>query len=329
MTQVFLFIFTKLSQFTGVNEFDLSISTNDKTIGFDITWKGPFCTSDQVNSMIRLKLKGLPSLGYVLKFNNARLIPLAMDKNRYTGFHITTQAGTLPKGIVKTSAPVISNSRPEFYDFNLFNLKDPSENILDTPLNKITFTVLDTETTGLNPEGGDEIISIGAVRIVNNRVVYQDYFEELINPGRDIPMESYRIHGINYEMVEEKDPIEKVLPKFKTFTANTVLLGHNLAFDMKMLKVKEASTQIRFENPVLDTLLLSAVLHPVHLQHDMENIARRLGVNIIGRHTALGDAIATAEIFLKLVPILNSNGILTLKDAVKASKKSYYARLKY
>jgi len=61
----------------------------------------------------------------------------------------------------------------------------------------------------------------------------------------------------------------------------------------------------------------------------MESIAERLGINIIGRHTALGDAIATAEIFLKLLPLLNSNGVLTLRDAVKASKKTYYARLKY
>jgi DNA polymerase III subunit epsilon len=98
---------------------------------------------------------------------------------------------------------------------------------------------------------------------------------------------------------------------------------------MKMLKVKEKSTGIKFLNPVLDTLLMSAVLHPIHKQHDMENIARRLGVNIIGRHTALGDAIATAEIFLKLFLILKSNGILTLKDAIAASKKTYYARLKY
>jgi DNA polymerase-3 subunit epsilon len=98
---------------------------------------------------------------------------------------------------------------------------------------------------------------------------------------------------------------------------------------MKMFKVKEKQTGIRLMNPVLDTLLLSAVLHPVHARHDMESIAERLGINIIGRHTALGDAIATAEIFLKLLPLLNSNGVLTLGDAVKASKKSYYARLKY
>ena len=159
--------------------------------------------------------------------------------------------------------------------------------------------------------------------------MYQDVFEELVNPKRDIPIESYRIHGINHEMVMGKETIERVLPRFKQFTSTSVLLGHNIAFDMKMLKVKERSTGIRFNNPTLDTLLLSAMLHPIHEQHDIENIAKRLGVNIIGRHTALGDAITTAEIFKRLIPILNSNGILTLKDAVKASQKTYYARLKY
>ena len=96
-----------------------------------------------------------------------------------------------------------------------------------------------------------------------------------------------------------------------------------------MLKIKEKTTNIKFSNPVLDTLLLSAILHPAQEKHDMESIAKRLGIDILGRHTALGDAIATAEIFLKLVSILNSNGILTLKDAINASQRTYYARLKY
>jgi len=126
-----------------------------------------------------------------------------------------------------------------------------------------------------------------------------------------------------------KPDIKKILPLFKVYSHDTVLVGHNIAFDMKMFKVKEKSTNTVFTNPVLDTLLLSAALNPVNKHHDMENIARRLGVSIIGRHTALGDAIATAEIFLKLIPILNANGIFTLKNALETSKKTYYSRLKY
>ncbi len=163
-----------------------------------------------------------------------------------------------------------------------------TETCLDTRLTDLSYTVFDTETTGLNPEGGDEIISMGAVRIVNSRLLSDEVFEELVDPRRDIPVASYRIHGINQEMVAEKDPIENVLPRFSQFVADTVLVGHNIAFDMKLLKLKEQAARVKFTNPVLDTLLLSAILHPVHEQHDMENIARRLGISIIGRHTALG-----------------------------------------
>ncbi|HCY88537.1 MAG TPA: hypothetical protein DHV36_25605 [Desulfobacteraceae bacterium] len=328
ITQVFLSVFKTLASGTRMQEFDLSVSDNEKQIGFHISWDGTFCTMSLIEAMIKERLNGLPSLGYILKFNNARLTPLTRDKEKCTGIGLTFLAGKPSGSARKSGAPVISNSRPEYYDFNLFNVTDSVENVLDTPLKKLTYTVFDTETTGLNTET-DEIISIGAVRIVNQRIAYQDSFEELINPERDIPIAAYKIHGISYEMVREKPTIKAVLPAFKTFASNTVLLGHNLAFDMKMIKVKEPLTGIRFDNPALDTLLLSAVLHPVHQQHDLENIARRLGVNILGRHTALGDAITTAEIFLKLLPILNSNGILTLKDALRASKKTYYARLKY
>jgi len=323
------FIIRQMSGHTGVDEFNLNVSLAGKSIEFNLTWEGPPGIYEDINQMVKTRLNGLPSLGYVLKFNNARLSFTTHDNGLCSGFSLFVRTGDRLSGKIKKTLPVISDARPEFYDFDLFSLKEGAGNFLDLPLKKITYTVFDTETTGLNPEGGDEIISIGAVRIVNSRVVYKDIFEELVNPERDIPIESYKIHGINYEMVRDKAPIDKILPRFRQFAANTVLLGHNLAFDMKMLKVKEAATKIRFQNPVLDTLLLSAVLHPVHRQHDMENIARRLGVNIIGRHTALGDAITTAEIFLKLLPILNSNGILTLKDAINASKKTYYARLKY
>ncbi|MCJ7809060.1 MAG: hypothetical protein MUP26_02245, partial [Desulfobulbaceae bacterium] len=66
-----------------------------------------------------------------------------------------------------------------------------------------------------------------------------------------------------------------------------------------------------------------------HKSHDIENIAVRLGVNLFGRHTALGDAMMTAEMFLKMIPLLAQQNIHTLKEAREASKTSYYARLKY
>ena len=330
MTQALVFIFRQMASYTGSDEFDLTVSHNEKIITFTISWTGAPCPNHRIQTMLKTQLNGLPSLGYVLKFNNTRLIPVEKNPENCSGLILTSRAGPhTPRSRSRQAAPVVSDARPEFYDFNLFRTEEAAENILDTPIKQLTYTVFDTETTGLSPEEGDEVIAIGAVRIVNQHIVFQDFFEELVNPKRDIPLESYKIHGINYEMVKEKPGIETVLPQFAKFAGDTVLVGHNLAFDLKMFKVKEKATQVSFSNPVLDTLLLSALLHPVHQQHDMESIAKRLGVDILGRHSALGDAIATAEIFLKLLPILNSNGILTLKDAIAASRKSYYARLKY
>jgi DNA polymerase-3 subunit epsilon len=329
LTRAFIFLFQNLSRLLAQTEFNLVISYPASAIGFAISWDETVCPLVDIDAIMHHRINALPGFGYVLKFNNARIELVSPDKYTCFGINIIAKAGKKSLLPFKKRAPVMAGSRPEFYDFDLFTVDNPSKNLLDTSLKEISYTVFDTETTGLNPDGGDEIVSIGAVRIVNNRIVYQDFFEELVNPNRDIPMKSYQIHGINYEMVMGKDPIERVLPRFRQFAEDTVLLGHNIAFDMKMLKVKETSTGIRFNNPTLDTLLLSAVLHPIHEQHDIENIAKRLGVNIIGRHTALGDAITTAEIFKRLIPILNSNGILTLKDAVKASQKTYYARLKY
>ncbi|CCK81313.1 putative exonuclease modulated with PAS domain [Desulfobacula toluolica Tol2] len=333
-TTALILLFKNLSDIILNNEFNIASLKTGNRIIFEITWQNRLSNKNQINKnqvekLLYKRFNELPSLFYILKLNKAQLRIICDSFDFCSQINIITRAEFKTPLREKLRPPVIAGSRPEFYDFNLFKTEDENLDLLDTNLRTITYTVFDTETTGLNPDGGDEIISIAAVRIVNLRIAYQDIFEELVDPKRDIPMESYKIHGINYEMVNGKKDIRTILPIFKQFTSNTVIVGHNIAFDMKMLKVKEKTTQIKFSNPVLDTLLLSAILHPVHERHDMENIAKRLGVNIIGRHTALGDAIATAEIFLKLLPILNSNGILTLKDAIKASKKSYYARLKY
>jgi DNA polymerase-3 subunit epsilon len=98
---------------------------------------------------------------------------------------------------------------------------------------------------------------------------------------------------------------------------------------MRFLQLKEQRTGVRFEQPVLDTLLLAAVAQPSQESQKLEAIAERLGVAVIGRHTALGDAMVTAEVFLKLIPLLQAAGIHTLGQAREAAQKTLYARLQY
>jgi DNA polymerase-3 subunit epsilon len=106
-------------------------------------------------------------------------------------------------------------------------------------------------------------------------------------------------------------------------------VGHNAAFDLRFLEIKEASTGLRFAHPVLDTLLLSALLYEALNDHRLEAIAQRMGVDVIARHTALGDALLTARVFLRMLPLLAAQGIVTLRQAREASERTYYAKLRY
>jgi DNA polymerase III subunit epsilon len=224
---------------------------------------------------------------------------------------------------------VRSESRPEVYDFDLFRVSEQSRELAERKLSELSYTVFDTETTGLNPSGGDEIIQIGATRIVAGKLRREDCFEHLVNPRRDIPEASIPIHGITPDMVVDAPAIDTVLPAFHAFAQDTVLVAHNAAFDMRFLELKQASTGVVFDQPVLDTLLLSAVVHPQQESHRLEAIAERFGVPILGRHTAVGDAMVTAEIFLKLIPLLAERGIHTLGQAREAAQQTYFARVSY
>lgn len=75
--------------------------------------------------------------------------------------------------------------------------------------------------------------------------------------------------------------------------------------------------------------MLSAVIHPHQESHRLEAIADRMNITILGRHTALGDALVTAEVFLRMIPLLAEKGIHTYGQAREAAQKTYYARLKY
>jgi DNA polymerase-3 subunit epsilon len=221
------------------------------------------------------------------------------------------------------------SSRPEYYDFDLFNRARHDQQLNDRPLRELSYTVFDTETTGLDPSGGDEIIQIGAVRIVNGRLLRHEYFDRLVDPRRSMTEETIAIHGITPQLLAGQAGIEKVLPAFHRFAEDTLLIAHNAAFDMRFFKLKEEATGARFLQPVLDTLLLSTVLHPGEESHRLEAMVERYGMCVIGRHTALGDAILTAEVFLRMIPLLENQGIHTLGEALEASRRSYYARINY
>ncbi|MHA1598813.1 MAG: 3'-5' exonuclease [Alphaproteobacteria bacterium] len=216
--------------------------------------------------------------------------------------------------------------RPEFYDHDLLNQPMHLEELGGRHLKSLTFVVFDTETTGLRPSFGDEIISIAGVRVRDGKINRGDVFTSLVNPGREIPKASIRFHGITDDMVSGERDIMMVLPDFKTFVGDAVLVAHNAAFDMKFLKLKETAAGVFFDQIVLDTLLLSVFLDEHTSKHSLDAIAERMGIEIEGRHTALGDSMVTAGVLLRMLDMLDARGIRTLRQAIDASNQMVEVR---
>ena len=223
-------------------------------------------------------------------------------------------------------APLPAEPRPEFFDFDLLD-QDVTGVDADCPLDALNYIVFDTETTGLFPDRGDEIVQLSAFRIVNGRLLTGETFDTLVHPGRAIPAKSTGIHGITDAMVADAPDIAEASRRFHQFAQDAVLVAHNAPFDMAFLRRHEVRAGVSFTQPVLDTVLLSAILFGLTAEHSLDAIAARLGVRMApgARHTGPGDAEATARIFLKMLPLLRQAGFATLGQTLGEFRR--YRRL--
>jgi DNA polymerase-3 subunit epsilon len=218
---------------------------------------------------------------------------------------------------------------PEFYNFDLF-LPRPvveREDLLQAELSDLEYVVFDTETTGLQLSRGDKVISISGVRIRRGRIQEADIFHTLVNPGRPIPAESTQIHGIGDRMVADAPSMNEVYPQFMEYVGDSILVAHNAAFDKKCLDMAAAEAGLpQIDNPYLDTLFLSYGVHAGTKGHSLDAMAERMGITIMGRHTSLGDARATAHVFLGLLALLPGREVRTLADAKAFCDRQLFLR---
>lgn len=333
-SQVLEFLFQQLHQLLHLTQLEIRLDRKDQFIMLDICWQGKELAPVELRNWLNHPLKSISEdqtvyISEILRQHDAEIWFEGLPDSLEHGLRLFVPCLDEMDPKFELKSHINLGSRPVFYDFDLFHKTSLSKKWNEVLLTEATYTVFDTETTGLNPAGGDEIISIGAIRIVNGQILRNETFSQLVNPQREISPQSFQIHGISVEELQDKPLISQVLPLFHSFVQDSILVAHNAAFDLRFLQMKEDSSGLIFDNPVLDTLLLSAVIHPNLDKHDLDTLAQRFGLDFKQRHSAMGDAEVTAQILLELFPMLNSKRINTIQDAQSAAKKSYYARLKY
>ena len=166
-------------------------------------------------------------------------------------------------------------------------------------ISEIPLVAFDLETTGFSPRSGDEIIEIGALKVLGDEAVSE--FHTLVNPLRPIHPGASAVNGITNDMVVGEPLIEDVLPALFAFIGDSPLIVHNAAFDLPFLAWKAAEMGMaERRNIVFDTLLLSRALKPGFPNHKLGTMVARLGLGATPPHRAVGDAWAAWKIFATL-----------------------------
>lgn len=191
--------------------------------------------------------------------------------------------------------------------------------MINTPFNQLTYTVVDTETTGYTPKYA-KMVEIAAVKIYPDFTIdYENTFSELINPEISIPYNAYKVHNISNDMVKDKPLIQDIMPSFLSFAKDSVIVGHNINFDMRFIKHEAQNCNLPLTfNHVLDTLSLSKKAVPNLEAYKLDNLIDYFNINLnidnSDRHRALFDAVNTAIVMIKCLEILQNKGIYSISN---------------
>lgn len=176
------------------------------------------------------------------------------------------------------------------------------------------FVAIDLETTGFDYRI-DTIVELAAVRFVEGRV--GDRYVTRVDPGRPIPAESTRVHGITDAMVAGAPTLDEALVKLEAICGSEVLVGYGIDFDLAVLAhQRKVRCQPPLTNTALDCRRWALVLHPEWKPFGFDEVASHVGIGILGRHTAEGDAVAAAELLLAFIPEIRALGARTIGDLI-------------
>ena len=184
-----------------------------------------------------------------------------------------------------------------------------------TALAALPAVSLDLETTGLDVRVA-RIVQVGAVAMLGPRVLDAPRIDSLVRPGVPIPVRATHIHRIDDAAVAAAPPFVELAPTLREMLDGRVVVGHNIAFDLAVLRHEAARAHLPWRDPAaLDVGLLFGSLEPSASDLRLETLAARLGVPATGRHYALGDALMAAAILAKLLARLRELDLRTLGEA--------------
>lgn len=190
-----------------------------------------------------------------------------------------------------------------------------------SPLIALESVVIDTETTGLDVRA-DRIIQLGGVRMNGADIELADAFDAVVDPGVAIPAASSRVHGLTDADMAGKPNLAQIIPTFSTFIGERIVIGHSIHFDLAMLRHESIRQGYAWTQPrAFDVALIAAGLEPGLVDTSLESLAVGLGVELSGRHTAIGDALTTARVFAALQPRLLAAGVRTVGELESLCRK--------
>ncbi|MEO0394273.1 MAG: exonuclease domain-containing protein [Pseudomonadota bacterium] len=193
----------------------------------------------------------------------------------------------------------------------------------DTPLSQLAVTVFDCETTGLNTLQ-DRMVSFGTLRMTGVKQYPLSAMDVVINPGQPIPPLATSIHGITDTVVAHAPNFAEVWPQLAPQLTDTVLVGHHIAFDVGFIERELGLAGLNWAAPkLLDTARLVRLLKGLHHDPSLDEVAALYGLNLIGRHSALGDTLLTASLYARLLEDCQAAGIITfggLRDSLSAGR---------
>ncbi|RXJ04201.1 3'-5' exonuclease [Anaerobacillus alkaliphilus] len=189
------------------------------------------------------------------------------------------------------------------------------QDVLELPFAKLNLVVFDIETTGFYPHKGDQILSIGAVKIREGRVIEEEFFYSLVYSEIGPSEEITALTGITKKDLELAPSMSKVLTDFFQYVKSDPLIAHHANHERNFMQhVTWSVLKTRFEHRVIDTSFLTKIVEPMTSMVTLDEWCHYLGITIEHRHHALHDAIATAKLWVESAQLVQEKGFHHLRD---------------